>query len=214
MRPVYRAILSVCTALVNVGLTTSGYTNFYLACVLWAIAAALALSIAVPWLAGMWLTPISATNEQPQKMDQASSSAPSQVVPALEVDRDVWLRDAMWRAFLRTWHVPEGAIPALGIKEPETQRFVMLIIDEFRQSALEGKLPIWGRRKGSFIWELVPRDFWTCNHIDHIPVARADPPEEVKARAEKLGAEPDTSADWRHFMTSKAEVEKLYPSPQ
>src|ERR1700683_4220222 len=68
MRPVYRAILSLCTALVNVGLTTSGYTNFYLACVLWAIAAALALSIAVPWLAGMWLTPISATNEQPQKM--------------------------------------------------------------------------------------------------------------------------------------------------
>jgi hypothetical protein len=127
---------------------------------------------------------------------------------------DIWLSAAMWRAFLRTDYIPEGGVSSLEITEPEKQRFSMLIIDEFRQLAFDGKLPIWGRGKDHFILETVPRDFWRRNQIDHVAVARVDHPEEVKACAVRPWEKPDTSADWRHFKTSKAVIEKLYPRSQ
>jgi hypothetical protein len=130
----------------------------------------------------------------------------------LTVERDVWLRDAIWRAFRGTWSVPEGGIAPLGLGESENQRFAMLIIDDFHQLAFEGKLPIWGRRKGSFIWEPIPHDFWAQNHIDHIPVMSADPQEDIKAMPENPWKKPDTSGDWRHFMTSKVVIEQMYPT--
>jgi membrane protein implicated in regulation of membrane protease activity len=213
MRPAARATLSACTVFVNLGLTVSGYTNFYLACALWAIAVVLALWSMVPWLAGLWLTPLSA-NEQPHKMGRDTPAAPSQIAPTLDGEPDIWLSNAMWRAFLRTDYIPEGGVSSIEITEPEKQRFVTLIIDEFRQLALDGKLPIWGRGKDPFILEPVPRDFWRRNQIDHVAVARLDHPEEVKACAVRPWDKPDTSADWHHFKTSKAVIERLYPSPQ
>jgi hypothetical protein len=90
----------------------------------------------------------------------------------------------------------------------------MLIIGEFRQLAFDRKLPIWGRRNGSSILEPVPSDFWIRNQINHIQVAGVDHPEEVNACAEKPWEKPDTSGDWRHFMTSKAAIERLYPTPR
>lgn len=132
--------------------------------------------------------------------------------PAIE--RDAWLRDAMWWAFLRTWDVPPGGMVSLNAGESENQRFATLVIDTFRQLAFDGKLPIWGRRKGSFIWEPIPSDFWAHNHIDHILVMRADPQEDIKAMPENPWKKPDTSGDWRHFMTSKVIIEQMYPSPQ
>jgi hypothetical protein len=158
--------------------------------------------------------PLSA-NEQPHKMGRDTPAAPSQIAPTPKDERDVWLRDAMWRAFLRTWHIPEGGASALRIKESEKQRFSMLIMSEFPQRAFDGEIPIWGRRKGSFIWELIPRSFWFRNEFDHVQVADGVPPEEIKARAVAASKEePDTSGDWRHFMTSKAVIERLYPSPR
>jgi hypothetical protein len=210
MRPAARATLSACTVFVNLGLTVSGYTNFYLACALWAIAAVLALWSMVPWLAGLRLTPLSA-NEQ---LGHDTPAAPPQIAPAPTDQPDIWLSDAMWRAFLRTGYIPEGGFSTLEIKEPEKQRFVMLIIKEFRQLAFDGKLPIWGRKKGSFILEPVPRDFWRRNQINPIQVARADHSEEVKACAERPWEKPDTSAGWSHFKTSKAVIERLYPRLQ
>jgi hypothetical protein len=213
MRPFYRAIPTVCMALVNIGLQVSGYTNFGLACVLWAIAGALALWGAGPWIAELWPKTILAVDGQPKQREQ--DFPPTQITKASPpIERDVWLRDAMWRAFLRTWHVPDGGIVPLPVGESENQRFAMLIIEEFRQSAFEGKLPIWGRRKGSFIWEPIPSDFWAHNHIDHVLVMSADPREDIKAMPENPWNKPDTSGDWRHFMTSKAVIERLYPRPQ
>ena len=87
----------------------------------------------------------------------------------------------------------------------------MLIIDEFRQKAFDGEIPIWGRRKDLSILESVPLEFWRFNQINHIQVARVDPPDEVKACAVRPWEKPDTSADWHHFKTCKAVIERLYP---
>jgi hypothetical protein len=130
--------------------------------------------------------------------------------PISDSERDVWLREAVWRAFLKIWHVPEGGLRP-GISESEKQRFAMLVIGEFRQLASEGKLPIWGRKKDSLIWEPLPRDFWTSNQIDHIAIATAAHPDEVKACSANPLTKPDTSGNWSHFMTSKAAIEQLYP---
>jgi hypothetical protein len=212
MRPFYRAI---CVALVNIGLQVSGYTNFPLACALWVIAALLALWGARPWLYELWPKAILATEGQPKERKEGLPNAPTKSIQVESaIERDVWLRDAVWRAFLLTWYVPEGGIVPLDVGESEKRRFAMLIIGEFRQLAFEGKLPIWGRRKDSSIWEPVPHDFWTRNQINYIQVARADPPEDVKACDEKLLEKPDTSGDWRHFMTSKSVIERLYPRSQ
>jgi hypothetical protein len=127
---------------------------------------------------------------------------------------DVWLLDAMWRAFRGTWDVPEGGIVSLNVGESENQRFAMLIIQEFPQLAFDEELPIWGRRKGSFRWEPIPPDFWTHNHIDHILVMSADPQDDIKAMPDNPWEKPDTSGDWRHFKTSKAVIERLYPLPR
>jgi hypothetical protein len=100
--------------------------------------------------------------------------------PTCDSKPDIWLSVAMWRAFLRTDYIPEGGVSSLEITEREKQRFSMLIIGEFRQLALDGELPIWGRGKDPFILGPVPRDFWRRNQIDHVAVARLDHPEEVR----------------------------------
>jgi hypothetical protein len=211
MRPFYRAIPAVCMALVNIGLRVSGYTNFGLAITMWVIAGVLALLGARPWIAKLWPEPLPARAAQSRKREPDSLSV---ATTPLKPERDVWLRDAMWWAFLRTWDVPEGGMVSLNVGESENQRFAMLVIDIFRQLAFEGKLPIWGKRKDSSIWEAVPREFWRRNHIDHILVLSADDPEVVKAQAERFWENPVTSGDWHHFMTSKAVIEQLYPRQQ
>jgi hypothetical protein len=133
--------------------------------------------------------------------------------PSSDIKRDVWLRDAIWRAYIGIWYVPqEGLGP--NISESEKQRFVMLVIREFRQHAFEGRLPIWGWRKGSNIWDEVPKKFWGDNQIDFIQVAKPDHPEDIKACANNPLKQPNASAEWSHFKTSRAVIERLYPSSQ
>jgi hypothetical protein len=208
MRPFYRAI---CVALANIGLQVSGYTNLYLACTLWVIAGGLALWGARPWLSELWPKPLLAPTVGKQEPDLPSAS--TQGTAKLVIEPDEWLRDAIWRAYIGTWYVPPEGL-GQNTSESEKQRFVMLIIREFRQRASDGRLPVWGWSKGYTLWEEVPREFWRDNHIDHISVARADHPEDVKARPEQLLMKPDTSADWSHFKTSKAVIERLYPTPR
>jgi hypothetical protein len=199
-------------ALVNLGLQMSGYTNFFLSCVLWSVAGALALWGARPWLAELWPKTIAATGGQLAKREPDSQSAPTPAVPKFE--RDVWLGDAIWRAYLGIWHIPLGeGILELNVSESEKQRFAMLVIREFRQIAFEGKLPIWGWKGDSTLWEEVPRDFWSKNHIEYIAVATNVPQDEIKAQADNP-YKSDTSQEWHHFMTSKAAIEQLYPGLQ
>jgi len=128
--------------------------------------------------------------------------------PAKKVDtspraeRDVWLADAIWRAFLGTWDVPsqqertpEGA--------NENQRFYDLATGEFRQAAFDGKLPIWAKRRGSNLWESVPIEFWKDHRISYLNVIRENP---SNLSVENVGS-LRRSDEWREFMTSKRAVD-------
>jgi hypothetical protein len=73
-------------------------------------------------------------------------------------ERDVWLADAIWRAFLGTWDLPphEERAPE---GQSENQRFYDLATKEFRQAAFDGRLPIWAKRsKGEHTLVLEPLD--------------------------------------------------------
>ena len=183
---------------------------------------ATAFIFAVIW--GVWpfvsarvfrpLETLSATDGQPLKRepDSRNASPPTTAPPTIE--RDVWLSDAIWRAYLGIWHIPLGeGILELNVSESEKQRFAMLVIRDFRQIAFEGKLPIWGWKGDLTLWEEVPRDFWSKNHIEYIAVATNVPQDEIKAQADNP-YKSDTSQEWHHFMTSKAAIEQLYPGPQ
>jgi hypothetical protein len=211
MRPVYRALAPVGMALFNIGLQLSGYTNFPLACVLWTIAALLVLWSARSWLSELWPKTLLAEGGQPKEQKSDIPNVASQTAPLV---RDVWLSDAIWRAYLGTWYIPPGdGLQELNVSESEKRRFAMLVIRDFRQIASDGTLPIWGWKGTSTIWEKVPNEFWKNNHIEHIQVATNGPQDEIKAQAENP-YEQDTSKEWHHFMTSRAAVEQLYPSPQ
>jgi len=157
----------------------------------------------------------------PRGLEDGSQLPPKIVVhnapdsqPSSDIKRDVWLSDAIWRAYLGAWHIPPGdGLLELNVSESEKRRFAMLVIRDFRQIASEGTLPIWGWKGTSTLWEKVPNEFWKNNHIEYIQVATNGPPDEVKAQAENP-YEQDISKEWHHFMTSKAVIEQLYPSPQ
>jgi hypothetical protein len=165
---------------------------------------------------GVWAEPMVSVwlgRAKPQPSLDAAVYPSTQSAKSLPIEYDVWLRDAIWRAYIGIWYVPPEGL-GQNISESEKQRFAMLIIREFRQLAFDGKLPIWGRRKNSTIWQEVPQGFWSDNQIDYIRIAAGDAPDQVMAKADNPWKKPDTSGDWHHFMTSKVVIERLYPGPQ
>lgn len=76
-----------------------------------------------------------------------------------EPRRDVWLYDAIWRAFTGVWARPVMDLSGPGIGPSESQRLYDLIVD-LRQKAFEGDIPVWAKRAGSNLWETVPRETW------------------------------------------------------
>jgi hypothetical protein len=167
-----------------------------------------------PFASSFVFQSLSASGGQAQKREPALPSAPTQSTKApLTPECDVWLSEAIWRAYIGTWYVPPEGL-GQNISESEKQRFAMLVIREFRQRAFDGSLPVWGWRGDTTIWAEAPRDFWTDNQIDYIQVAKPDHPDEIRARADNPLRQPNTSGDWHHFMTSKAVIERLYPRSQ
>jgi hypothetical protein len=125
----------------------------------------------------------------------------------LTFERDVWLADAIWRAFLGTWDLPSHEERAPE-GESENQRFYDLATKEFRQVAFDGRLPTWAKRRNSDLWELVPKEFWKDYRISYLNVIREDP---TKLSVEKEGS-LRTSNEWREFMTSRSTVDTLWPA--
>jgi len=122
------------------------------------------------------------------------------------VRRDVWLADAIWRAFLGTWNLPsreERAPQGLS----ENQRFYDLATKTFRQVAFDGQLPIWAKRGNSDLWQLVPKEFWKDHRIAYLNVIREDP---TTLSVEHEGS-LRRSNEWREFMTSRTAVDALWP---
>src|SRR5262245_41355084 len=54
----------------------------------------------------------------------------------------------------------EGHVKSVPLAPARRGTYLKGIINDFRQAALDGRLPIWAKRSGSEVWEVVPREFW------------------------------------------------------
>ncbi|CAN5168518.1 hypothetical protein BH09MYX1_BH09MYX1_67400 [soil metagenome] len=123
------------------------------------------------------------------------------------VDRDAWLSDAIWRAYLGKWERPDRDSGSAGVGELAAQRLHDIVVGEIRQRAFEGKLPIWGKRKGSSLWEPVPAEFWKANRVNYLTILH-EKPEKILLERDRTSARND---EWEELMTSKKVVEDLWP---
>jgi hypothetical protein len=151
----------------------------------------------------------SGTVAQSRERDDRPLTADVIYPPTVKVtfERDVWLADAIWRAFLGTWDLPPHAQRAPE-GESENQRFYDLVTKNFRQAAFDGRLPTWAKRRHSDLWEVVPQEFWKDHRISYLNVVREVP---TKLSVEKAGS-LRASNEWREFMTSKKAVD-AHPWP-
>lgn len=119
---------------------------------------------------------------------------------------NVWLFNAMWRAYTGHWKIPAETI----LREQDGrdwQDFGTLINTDVRQYALSGDLPIWGVRQNETMTELIPAEYWADHAFDLFTIMCNREPKKVKIM--ELYREPV----WRHFKTNKAAVEKIWSLP-
>ncbi len=124
--------------------------------------------------------------------------------------RDVSLANALWRAYSGNWNGWQRIMQP----SPEADKFYK-IVDEIRQYAFEGALPIWAKRPKSNLYELVPPTFWQ-NHAIADGYSIASTVSDVfiyvthtLSIGEHLNARTNA---WEDFMTSKPAVDKLWPA--
>ncbi len=119
--------------------------------------------------------------------------------------RDVWLSDAMIYALRGGWG---DRIDLTNISENELSRFYE-IENEFRQAALDGTLPIWGKRAAYGLWEEVLAKDWVSYEIHEFDLLKslADPEKLMVVRK----GDRFPTQEWVRVKTSKAKVEELWP---
>jgi hypothetical protein len=137
-------------------------------------------------------------------------SESSAVSPFSHAPRNVALIDAIWRIHLGRWDKRVSCD-----NEDHAEQDFFKITDEIRQLALDGKLPIWGRKKPGAPFEPIPLGFWKTHEIvssyvmNHLVkdtfICVTEPTRVGQVRHSRTG---DWSPD---FMTSREVVEKLWP---
>jgi hypothetical protein len=132
---------------------------------------------------------------RPHKGD---ASSPPADPPAVTLEPDVSLRDAI-RNVLESRKV-----------DPVSKPFELnTLAGEFRLAALDGRLPIWAKRRKSDAWKALPQEFWK----DHRIVVLFDPRSTGYLNVERDLS--DLSRDWpsyRDFVTSKRAVDAQWPT--
>ncbi len=120
--------------------------------------------------------------------------------------RDVWLSDAMIYMLRGRWG---DRIDLTNISKKELSRFYE-IEKEFRQAALDGTLPIWGKRAAYRLWEEVLAKDWAYYEIRESDLLKslADPEKLMVFRE----GDRFPTQEWVRVMTSKAKVEELWPA--
>jgi hypothetical protein len=134
---------------------------------------------------------------RPRKKDDSSPRADVIYPPAVTLEPDVSLRDAIWNVL-----EPRKVDPVSKPLE------VKKLAGEFRLAALDGRLPIWAKRRKSDAWKVLPREFWK----DHRIVVLFDPRSTGFLIVERDSS--DLSRDWpsyREFMTSRRAVDAQWP---
>ena len=132
---------------------------------------------------------------RPHKGD---ASSPPADPPAVTLEPDVSLRDAI-RNVLESRKV-----------DPVSKPFELnTLAGEFRLAALDGRLPIWAKRRKSDARKALPQEFWK----DHRIVVLFDPRSTGYLNVERDLS--DLSRDWpsyRDFVTSKRAVDAQWPT--
>ena len=138
---------------------------------------------------------------------RASTSNPPKGELVRKIERDVWLADAIWRAHLGKWGRPDRDLSGPGVGLDAAQMLHDIIVGEVRQFAFEGKLPVWGKRRGSTLWESVPKEFWKDNRVNYLTIIRDDP---ALILIEGIPRH-ERNDEWQELMTSWQSVEYLWP---
>ena len=137
-----------------------------------------------------------------------SDAPPAEDNVGRKIERDVWLSDAIKRAHSGRWLRSGGDFNGLAIGLDAAERLSGLIAKDFRQHALEGRLPIWGKRAASDLWEAVPKEFWQDNHVNYLTVIHEDP---LALQVYDIVFTGQRNEEWRELMTSWQAVETLWP---
>jgi hypothetical protein len=126
--------------------------------------------------------------------------------PTLErPTHDVWLFDAIWRAYFGEWKIlGEGEeLPT----EQEYQRFHDLAEFDISQRAFDGDLPIWGKRDALQLWEPIPKTFWQDHNIHYLSLINRNPPSvEIWSTSHPIRQ----TYEWIELKTSRTVVDQLW----
>lgn len=116
--------------------------------------------------------------------------------------RDVWLSDAIWRAYKGKWEPRPADLP----EDPGVFPAVLEITKLMRQYAFEGRLDIWAKENGDSLWKIIPSHFWGEHQLNYLMVFQ-DAPERLTADSIKAF---NFGSNWREFMTSKIQVDAIW----
>jgi len=135
----------------------------------------------------------------------ASASTPTPSATPLVVDHDVWLSEAIDRAFLGVW----GKKRTMSIFASVPEGYPMnVILNQIQQFGCDGKLPVWGKQTPYAAWEPIPPGFWTLGRVDIFSVLRSG------ERPEACNTEDNRHFSPRRFSelkTSRLKVDELWP---
>jgi hypothetical protein len=147
-------------------------------------------------------------------------AARSQTRDTSSFERDVLLADAIVKVFRpilnqriseRLKRIREGdvkSVPLAPARKPPGEG----IVSEFRQAALDGRLPIWAKRLVSDVWEAVPQEFWKDHYISFDDMAKRNPDPTTLFAGKKDERGKWLDSEWRKFMTSSSAVDALWPA--
>jgi hypothetical protein len=119
------------------------------------------------------------------------------------VERDVWLREAVFFAVHGRWLGENER--ALGEKG-QTDR-ACDVADEMRQYARDGRLTVWGKEWRASTFDPIPQDYWVAHQIAFLSLLRERQEDTATEKATFDGKGPF----YRELMVSRSQVEALWP---
>jgi hypothetical protein len=144
--------------------------------------------------------------QRPTSVQSVSIQSVSQIsLTGSKPTHDVWLFDAIWRAYFGEWKILQESEHLAN--EQEYQRLHDLAEIEIPQKALDGDLPIWGKRNGSHVWEPVPKIFWRTHEIEYLSLTNGSP---HKLQIWSTEYPKRATHEWIELKTSRSVVEQLW----
>jgi hypothetical protein len=134
-------------------------------------------------------------------------SPASAVVQEQAPEPDVWLQDAIWRAFNGNWDRTHMNMTDERANRPGADNDTVAILNDMRQHAFDGRLDIWGRQGQGAILRKLGREYWSTHQIELMSILDDDPAG-VQTELAMIRQNLDRRDGLR---TNRAQVERLWP---